>query len=32
MMRKILPKNSGITCMQADTPETLDKVVEMLVG
>jgi len=30
MMKKILPKNSAITCLQADTPETLEKVVEAL--
>jgi len=30
MMKKILPKNSGITCLQADTPETLARVVEVL--
>ncbi|MBV5317494.1 MAG: ACP S-malonyltransferase [Desulfobulbaceae bacterium] len=32
MMKKILPKNSGIICMQADSPETLDKVAEVLVA
>ena len=30
MMKKILPKNSSITCMQADTPEALAKVAEVL--
>jgi [acyl-carrier-protein] S-malonyltransferase len=30
MMKKILPKNSGITCLQADGPESMDKVVEAL--
>lgn len=30
MMKKILPKNSTITCLQADTPETLEKVIEAL--
>jgi [acyl-carrier-protein] S-malonyltransferase len=28
LMKKILPRKSGIACMQADTPETIDKVVE----
>jgi [acyl-carrier-protein] S-malonyltransferase len=32
MMKKILPKNSGITCLQADSPESMDKVVEALAG
>jgi [acyl-carrier-protein] S-malonyltransferase len=30
MMKKILPKNSAVTCLQADSPETLEKVVEVL--
>jgi [acyl-carrier-protein] S-malonyltransferase len=30
MMKKILQKNSTITCLQADTPETLEKVIEAL--
>ncbi len=30
MMKKILPKNSTIICLQADTPETLEKVIEAL--
>ena len=30
MMKKILPKNSAITCLQADTPESLAKVAELL--
>lgn len=30
MMKKILPKNSSITCLQADTPETLEKVAAVL--
>jgi len=30
MMKKILPKDSGITCLQADTPESLVKVAETL--
>jgi [acyl-carrier-protein] S-malonyltransferase len=30
MMKKILPKNSAITCLQADTPEALDKVAAVL--
>ncbi len=32
MMRKILPKNTGIVCMQADTPEAMDKVAAALTG
>ena len=32
MMKKILPRGSSISCLQADTPETLDKVIEVLVG
>jgi len=28
LMKKILPRKSGITCLQADTPEAVDKVVE----
>jgi [acyl-carrier-protein] S-malonyltransferase len=30
MMKKILPKDATITCLQADTPETLEKVIEAL--
>jgi [acyl-carrier-protein] S-malonyltransferase len=30
MMKKILPKDAAITCLQADTPEALEKVVEAL--
>jgi [acyl-carrier-protein] S-malonyltransferase len=30
MMKKILPKNSAVTCLQADSPETLEKVAEAL--
>ena len=30
MMKKILPKGSGITCLQADSPEALAKVAEAL--
>ncbi len=30
MMKKILPKNSGITCLQADNPESMEKVVAAL--
>ena len=30
MMKKILPKDAAITCLQADTPETLEKVIEAL--
>jgi hypothetical protein len=29
-MKKILPKDAAITCLQADTPEALEKVVEAL--
>ena len=32
MMKKILPRGSSLPCLQADTPETLDKVVEVLAG
>lgn len=32
MMRKILPKNAPITCLQADTPAALAKVAEVLAG
>ena len=32
MMRKILPKKSGVTCLQADTPELLQKVVDTVAG
>lgn len=32
MMKKILPKNSAITCLQADSPESLAKVAEALAG
>jgi len=32
MMKKILSKNSTITCVQADTPEGLAKVAEVLAG
>lgn len=30
MMKKILPKDAAITCLQADTPEGLEKVAEAL--
>ncbi len=30
MMKKILPKGSSVVCLQADTPESLDKVAEVL--
>lgn len=30
MMKKILPKGAGITCLQADSPEALSKVAEVL--
>jgi len=32
MMKKILPKNSSISCMQADSPESLARVAEVLAG
>ncbi|MCL2790394.1 MAG: ACP S-malonyltransferase [Desulfobulbus sp.] len=32
MIRKILPKQSAINCVQADSPESLAKVVEMVAG
>ncbi len=32
MMKKILPRKSAITCVQADTPELLEKVVEVISG
>ncbi len=32
MMRKILPRKSRVTCLQADTPESLAKVVEAICG
>jgi [acyl-carrier-protein] S-malonyltransferase len=32
MMRKILPKQSPITCLQADTPAAMAKVAEVLAG
>ncbi len=32
MMKKILPKGSGITCMQADTPESIEEVVAAITG
>ncbi|MBM9510808.1 ACP S-malonyltransferase [Desulfogranum marinum] len=32
MMRKILPRKSGVTCLQADTPERLQKVVDTIAG
>ncbi len=32
MMKKILPKGAGITCLQADSPEGLAKVAEVLGG
>ena len=32
MMKKILPKGKAITCLQADTPEALAKVAEVLGG
>ena len=32
MMKKILPKNSTITCLQADSAEALAKVAEVLAG
>ena len=32
MMRKILPRKSPVTCVQADTPELLEKVVDIITG
>ncbi len=32
MMRKILPRKSPVTCIQADTPELLEKAVEVIAG
>jgi [acyl-carrier-protein] S-malonyltransferase len=32
MMRKILPRKSPVTCIQADTPELLEKAVEVITG
>ena len=32
MMRKILPRKSGVTCLQADTPELLGKVADAIAG
>jgi [acyl-carrier-protein] S-malonyltransferase len=32
MMKKILPKNSSITCVQADSPESIARVAEVLAG
>ncbi len=32
MMRKILPRKSSIICLQADTPESLEKVVAAIMG
>ncbi|MCL2459427.1 MAG: ACP S-malonyltransferase [Desulfobulbus sp.] len=32
MIRKILPKQSAITCVQADTPENVARVAEMVAG
>jgi [acyl-carrier-protein] S-malonyltransferase len=32
MMKKILPKDSAITCLQADTPDGLAMVAEVLAG
>jgi [acyl-carrier-protein] S-malonyltransferase len=32
MMKKILPRKSSITCLQADTPESLDKAVAAIYG
>lgn len=32
MMRKILPRKSPVTCIQADTPELLEKAVDIITG
>lgn len=32
MMRKILPRKSGVVCIQADTPEAMEKVAAAIVG
>ena len=32
LMRKILPRKSPVKCVQADTPETLEKVVSAIAG
>jgi [acyl-carrier-protein] S-malonyltransferase len=32
MVRKILPKQSAVCCVQADTPESLARVAEMVAG
>ncbi|WP_028582905.1 ACP S-malonyltransferase [Desulfogranum mediterraneum] len=32
MMKKILPRNSGIVCLQADSPEGLDKAAAAITG
>ncbi|CAK8719337.1 ACP S-malonyltransferase [Candidatus Electrothrix laxa] len=32
MMRKILPRKSSVTCVQADTPELLEKVAGIITG
>ena len=32
MMRKILPRKSSVTCVQADTPESLEKVIDIITG
>ncbi|MGI6655676.1 MAG: ACP S-malonyltransferase [Desulfobulbus sp.] len=30
MMKKILPRDAGATCLQADSPEALDRVIDLL--
>ncbi|MCI5212594.1 MAG: malonyl CoA-acyl carrier protein transacylase, partial [Candidatus Electrothrix sp. ATG2] len=32
MMRKILPRKSPVTCVQADSPESLEKVINIIRG
>jgi [acyl-carrier-protein] S-malonyltransferase len=32
MMRKILPRKSSVTCVQADTPELIEKAVDIITG
>ena len=32
MMRKILPRKSPVSCLQADTPESMEKVVAAIRG
>lgn len=32
LMKKILPRKSGIICLQADTPELIDRAIEVIAG